>query len=153
MLESDMFIAVRYINKNIGMCEVILRSITSKGEVTKTIRGIFAGTTKNRLEILGIIAGLKSYKKPCRITVYSNHNNLIGPINNDWLDKWANDGWKTTKGEVKNKDLWQQVYFDDNYKNITVMPDKTNEFTKCQEISLDRYDAWNIKTMQDTIKL
>lgn len=148
MLKSDMYIAVKYINKDLGMVEVILRSITSKGEVTKTIRGLFSGTTKNRLEILGLLAGLKSYKKPSEIHVYSNSDGLLGPINQRWLSKWAENGWKTTKSLVKNADLWQQVYEDINYMNLTISTE-AHEFSKCQEVSLDNFEKWNIKVRKD----
>ncbi|MCB4742781.1 MAG: ribonuclease HI [Sulfurovum sp.] len=60
-------------------------------------------TTNNRMELLGVIEGLKMLKEPCDITVVSDSSYVIKAIN-EWLEGWVNKDFK----KVKNIDLWKK---------------------------------------------
>jgi ribonuclease HI len=59
-------------------------------------------TTNNRMELRGVIEGLKLIKEPCHITVISDSSYVINAINK-WLEDWVKKKFKN----VKNVDLWE----------------------------------------------
>lgn len=70
----------------------------------------FPATTNNRMEMLGTIIGLESLTRPSNVTVTSDSSYLVKAINQKWLDKWKENGWKTSTGTaVKNIDLWKRL--------------------------------------------
>jgi len=67
-------------------------------------------TTNNRMELMGVIAGIKALKKPCRVTVVSDSQYVVDAIEKGWLKNWQKRNWRTTdKKPVKNIDLWKQI--------------------------------------------
>ena len=43
--------------------------------------------------------------------MYSDSAYLINAFKEGWLENWYKNGWKTAgKKEVKNKELWLQIY-------------------------------------------
>lgn len=76
-------------------------AILRYGEVEKIIRGGEKHTTNNRMELLGVIEGLKALKEPCDVTVISDSSYVIKGIN-EWLQGWV----KREFAKVKNPDLW-----------------------------------------------
>lgn len=64
--------------------------------------GAEADTTNNRMELRGVIEGLKLLKEPCDIEVISDSSYVIKAIN-EWLDGWV----KRDFAKVKNVDLWK----------------------------------------------
>jgi len=60
-------------------------------------------TTNNRMELRGVIEGLKLIKEPCNITVISDSSYVINAINS-WLEGWVKKEFK----KVKNVDLWKE---------------------------------------------
>ena len=71
------------------------------GDVEKIVSGGEKHTTNNRMELLGVIEGLRALKEPCRVTVISDSSYVIRGIN-EWLDNWV----KRNFAKVKNPDLW-----------------------------------------------
>jgi len=59
-------------------------------------------TTNNRMELMGVIAGLKLLKEPCIVHVVSDSSYVVKAIN-EWLANWIQKEFK----KVKNVDLWQ----------------------------------------------
>ncbi len=68
----------------------------------KEYSGAEAVTTNNRMELRGVIEGLKLLKEPCDIEVISDSSYVIKAIN-EWLDGWV----KKDFAKVKNVDLWK----------------------------------------------
>ena len=60
-------------------------------------------TTNNRMELRGVIEGLKLLKEPCDVTVVSDSSYVVKAIN-EWLNGWVAKGFK----KVKNVDLWEE---------------------------------------------
>jgi len=60
-------------------------------------------TTNNRMELRGVIEGLKLLKEPCDVTVISDSSYVVKAIN-EWLPAWIKRDFK----KVKNPDLWRE---------------------------------------------
>ena len=82
--------------------------------------GGFALTTNNRMELLAVIVGLESLKKPgSRVTVYTDSRYVADAINQKWLFKWETRGF----AKKKNPDLWRrflEIYRKHNVKFVWV---------------------------------
>ena len=67
-------------------------------------------TTNNRMELMGVISGLKALKEPCEVDVFSDSAYVVNAFLNGWINNWIMNGWKTSnKGEVQNRELWEQL--------------------------------------------
>jgi ribonuclease HI len=60
-------------------------------------------TTNNRMELRGVIEGIKLLKEPCDVTVISDSSYVVKAIN-EWLSGWVKKDFK----KVKNPDLWRE---------------------------------------------
>ncbi len=60
-------------------------------------------TTNNRMELRGVIEGLKRLKEPCDVEVVSDSSYVVKAIN-EWLPGWIRKDFK----KVKNVDLWKE---------------------------------------------
>lgn len=78
-------------------------TILRYGDKEKEIVGSEAHTTNNRMELRGVIEGLKALKEPCDVDVVSDSSYVVKGIN-EWLENWIKRDFK----KVKNPDLWQQ---------------------------------------------
>ncbi len=77
---------------------------------TKEISGSERDTTNNRMELLAPINALKQMKQNEQIEIYTDSQYVKLGIT-DWINKWVLNNWKTSKKEdVKNKDLWVELY-------------------------------------------
>lgn len=86
-------------NPGPGGYGVILRY----GDKERIISGGEEHTTNNRMELLGVIEGLRALKEPCDVTIISDSSYVIKGIN-EWLDGWI----KRNFAKVKNPDLWEE---------------------------------------------
>lgn len=77
-------------------------AILRYGDTEKIVYGGESHTTNNRMELLGVIEGLRALKEPCSVTVISDSSYVIKGIN-EWLNGWV----KRNFAKVKNPDLWQ----------------------------------------------
>lgn len=70
----------------------------------------FQQTTNNRMELMGVIAGLETLVRPCNVAVFSDSQYVVNAFNQHWIEGWLKRNWKNSKKEpVKNKDLWQRL--------------------------------------------
>ncbi len=69
----------------------------------KEYSGGAADTTNNRMELQGVIEGLKLLKEPCDVEVISDSSYVVNAINK-WLEGWIAKDFK----KVKNVDLWRE---------------------------------------------
>ena len=70
----------------------------------------FNNVTNNQMELMAVIVGLESLKKPCEVTLYSDSKYVVEAFNSNWIDGWIKKGWKTSdKKPVKNLELWQRL--------------------------------------------
>ena len=76
----------------------------------KIISGNEKNTTNNRMELLAPIKALQGIKTGSKIKVYTDSQYVKNGIT-EWINIWLNNNWKTSKKEdVKNKDLWIELY-------------------------------------------
>ena len=84
-------------------------AILRYGESAKELSGGEAETTNNRMELSGVIAGLKALKEPCAVELFSDSQYIVNALNNGWLRDWKRRGWKRRDGALKNPELWQEL--------------------------------------------
>ena len=70
-------------------------------------------TTNNRMELRGVIEGLRTLNKPTRVTVVTD-STYVAKGSAEWMPGWKRNGWRRKVrgkgwGEVKNVDLWQTL--------------------------------------------
>ena len=83
--------------------------INAEGEIKK-ISGSEKNTTNNRMELLAPINALKEIKPNEQIEIYTDSQYVKLGIT-EWINTWVLNNWKTSKKEdVKNKDLWVELY-------------------------------------------
>jgi ribonuclease HI len=78
-------------------------TILRYGNKEKEIVGGEGYTTNNRMELLGVIEGLKALKEPCEVEIISDSSYVTKGIN-EWLKNWIKKDFK----KVKNVDLWKE---------------------------------------------
>lgn len=76
-------------------------------------------TTNNRMEMMGVIAGLEALKEPCDVTVTTDSKYVSDAFNKGWLVSWQKKNWKKSDGKpVLNKELWQRLLNAVNSHNV-----------------------------------
>ena len=66
-------------------------------------------TTNNRMELMAAIAALETLKRPSRVSLFTDSQDLRKGIT-EWIDAWRKRGWRTAdKQPVKNQDLWERL--------------------------------------------
>ena len=91
--------------------------INNNGKIDK-ISGNEKNTTNNRMELLATINALKKIKSNNEIQIYTDSQYVKLGIT-EWINTWIKNKWQTSKKEeVKNKDLWTQLYDLNNSLNI-----------------------------------
>ena len=90
---------------------VILQYTDPKGVLHESVRSAgYKKTTNNRMELMGVIAGLESLNRPCSVEVISDSKYVTEAFNQKWIDNWQANGWrKSDKKPVLNTDLWKRL--------------------------------------------
>lgn len=73
-------------------------------------------TTNNRMELRAVIEAFrrvlckKTQRPDIQYDIYSDSAYVVNTINNNWLELWKKNDWKTVRrDDVKNKDLWEKL--------------------------------------------
>ena len=83
--------------------------INENGNTTK-ISGNEKNTTNNRMELMAPINALKNIDAKNEIEIFTDSQYVKLGIT-EWINTWVKNDWKTSKREdVKNKDLWLELY-------------------------------------------
>ena len=100
----------------------LIEYINSKGEpVTRPIDKneeiiYLENTTEATLNLELLADALPILTKACQVRINTKCEHILQAINNEWVNVWSRDEWKKANGtEIKNADLWRQVY---EYMNI-----------------------------------
>jgi ribonuclease HI len=100
---------------------ILIKNITTDNKDKVVIKGGEKHTTNNRMELTGVIEGLKFVYKNlfkdymCDIRVTSDSSYVVNSINNGDLLRWQNNGWKTKRDtDISNRDLWEKLVKLDN---------------------------------------
>jgi len=100
-------------NPGIGGWAFILKCSEKNIDVSKN--GSEPKSTNNRMELQAIIEGLKYFREISEtgdtLNLYSDSKYLLHGTK-QWVNGWIKKGWiKSDKKPVKNKDLWEQIYY------------------------------------------
>ncbi len=83
----------------------------ASGQSTES-SGATPDTTNNRMELTGVIEGLSTLKKPCRVEVITDSQYVAKGIS-EWMSNWKRQGWmRKEQGRLKpvlNVNLWQKI--------------------------------------------
>lgn len=60
-------------------------------------------TTNNRMELTGVIEGLRALTEPCNVEIISDSTYVVRGIN-EWLTGWIKKDFK----KIKNPELWRE---------------------------------------------
>ena len=83
--------------------------IKNDGNIKK-ISGSEKETTNNRMELLAPINALKEIDSNTQVIIFTDSQYVKLGIT-EWINKWITNNWQTSKKEdVKNKDLWIELY-------------------------------------------
>ena len=112
----------------------------------KEISGGCKNTTNNIMEITAVIEALKCLKIQSDVQVYSDSAYTVNAFNSKWIYGWIKNGWKTSNGDnVKNKELWQELYSltqKHNVEFIKVKGHADNEYNnRCDELARNAIKA------------
>ena len=116
-------------------------AILMAGGAKKELSGGEANTTNNRMELMGVISGLKALTRPCNVEVHSDSAYVVNAFSQNWIGKWASNGWKNSaKADVANSDLWKELLELTKIHNVTFIKVKghaDNEFNnRCDELAV-----------------
>ena len=100
-------------------------------------------TTNNRMEILSVIAGLESLKRPgVNISVYSDSQYVVKAVTEGWLENWMRTDFK---GGKKNSDLWRRfyaLYKKHHVRMVWVKGHASNPYNnRCDELATEAADG------------
>ncbi len=107
----------------------------------KELSGGERETTNNRMELTAVIEGLKSVKEKCRIQLTTDSQYVKNGITL-WIHTWLKNNWKTAaKKDVKNRDLWMELYEESRSHDIEWLWIKGHsghrENERCDELARD----------------
>jgi len=87
--------------------------------------GKIGATSSGEMEVIGILKALTDLPNKCNVKIYCDNQyafkSLVDGGNGEltmilgrvqytgWIRGWIKNGWKTTKGPVKNQNLWIDV--------------------------------------------
>jgi ribonuclease HI len=85
-------------------------AIISDNGVVSKISGSEKNTTNNKMELIAPINALKKINKDKKVEIYTDSKYVKLGIT-EWIHKWIKNNWQTSKKEnVKNKELWIELY-------------------------------------------
>ena len=87
--------------------------VAKKNEQVVSEKEIYGGeqnTTNNRMELMAAINGLSALNKSSNVTIITDSKYLKDGMTK-WLSQWTTNNWRNSKKkEIKNMDLWKQIY-------------------------------------------
>ena len=102
----------------------------------ETISGYESETTNNRMELRGVIEGIKYFlnmvyqgNKYDKLEIFSDSAYVVNAVIQNWIKNWKSNNFKTTKGDdIKNVDLWLKL--DEQLEELNFINEYKNEFKK-----------------------
>lgn len=76
-------------NPGPGGYGAVLRCTDAAGALhERELSAGYARTTNNRMELMGVIAGLEALRRPCEVEVHSDSQYVVNAFNKHWVDGW-----------------------------------------------------------------
>lgn len=125
-------------------------AILKYGENIKEISGGAADTTNNRMELLGVITGLESLKRPCRVILTTDSKYVVDSVTKGWAKKWKANNWiKSDKKKALNVDLWEKLLALLEIHNVEFCWVKGHaghpENERCDQLAVSEREKYNKK--------
>lgn len=120
-----------------------------KGHETE-LSGGEENTTNNRMELMGVIAGLEALKEPCDVTIVTDSKYVTDSFNKGWIYSWQKKGWKKSDGKpVLNIELWQRLLKAaemHKVKFVHVMGHSGHSYNeRCDKLAVEERKKYEIK--------
>lgn len=123
-------------NKRNGAFTYVLETIIKDKAATITKTDLIEGS-ECQAELSVAIEALGRINKPCDVRLVIENQKFMNAINN--LPRWAQNGWKNSKGEeIRNVELWQQLWEHMRTHNIEVQNDVQHEYRSWMHEETDR---------------
>lgn len=78
----------------------------------------FRWTKTGRMEVMALYYAIKNMplksKEQVKLQVYTDSEYVEKTFTQKRLQKWIQAGWRNSSGEVKNKDLWEEILIELN---------------------------------------
>lgn len=118
-------------------------TILIHGNHRKELSQGYRHTTNNRMELMAVIAGLKTIKnRAMPICIYSDSQYVVNAVEKGWLNNWIKTNFK---GGKKNSDLWKLYHTlatGLSIKFIWIKGHADNPFNnKCDELATSAADG------------
>lgn len=112
--------------------------ILVSGKHKKELSQGFRKTTNNRMELMGVIAGLEQLKNEgMEVSVYSDSEYVVNAVEKGWVFQWVKKNFK----DKKNSDLWRrflEVYKKHKVKLIWIKGHNNHqENERCDELAVN----------------
>jgi ribonuclease HI len=99
-------------NPGIGGYAYVITSWDRKKIIRKFTKHVEDEVTNNQMELLATIEAVDWFLENTnkKYLVLNTDSRYCSEGYNNWMEKWKLNNWKTTKGQVKNLDLWKRLY-------------------------------------------
>jgi ribonuclease HI len=85
-------------------------AILIDGNIEQEISGGEPWTTNQRMEMMGVLQGLRALPPGRAADVFSDSAYVINCFREKWYVRWRANGWKNSqKKPVENRDLWEAL--------------------------------------------
>ncbi len=85
-------------------------AILRRGDAERVLTGADPDTTNNRMELMGVVEGLRALKRPVHVIVHTDSAYISRAMTEGWVERWQANGWRTSaKQPVLNRDLWEAL--------------------------------------------
>jgi len=126
-----------------GACHIHKNQVGGWGAVLiykdhkKEICGGERDTSNNRMELKACIEALKCITTThIPVEIYSDSLYIVNCFNKGWYRNWLLNNWKTTKGRVKNVDLWKElIELVEQQENITFFKVKAHSGIELNDLA------------------
>ena len=126
------------------------RAILRYNGAEKVLSGAESHTTNNRMELMGVIAGLSALKEPCKVILTTDSKYVVDSITKGWVYNWQKKNWiKSDKKPALNVDLWKQLLLLLDKHEVTFNWVKGHaghpENERCDRLAVKQRDIYSLK--------
>lgn len=105
---------------------VMVERVISDGE---------AQTTNNRMELSGLLFGLRALDRAAAVQVHTDSAYLMDAFTKGWLAGWQRKGWVKSDGKpVANRDLWEELLVEHSRHQVTFVKVKGHAGVELNEL-------------------
>ena len=80
------------------------------GPYSQFYYGGYANVSNNEMEIMAVLAVLRSLICPCKVHIVSDSRYVVDALNK-WILGWRNNGWVKRDGKpVANRQMWEEMF-------------------------------------------